>query len=481
AARRRRHGACAAPARGALTVAAPVQRSSGIAAWFAAVLLVVALPAWAVVVPDPAFGDNGHAYITGFDGIGTSHVHVAPMADGTYVFALAGPRIANGANLLLAGRLRSDGAVDTTFGGGIVQLPIGSPAHTVALARLLPLADGGAFVFVRMRRDSGLSDALLLRFSRDGKFFQNFNHGQPLTVPLPLTPDMWTAYAHGDGFLLATQPWPRTLFSTVPITHSGALILRFAANGSSDEHFGLGGLVELPDQPGRFGDLMLRADGRFQILHTSKRPDGNAANRWRSYLANGTIDTAVSSGWHDVGDDGRRHLVSVFALDDGRYAVANDESTLVGYLDAAGRMTTPMNFPDSAKAVQPFSRGRVLVGLYRESGFIPTPFHGAFAVAVDANGEPDARFAPSEEFGMLRVPAPLHRYNFASDSPWSFVVAGYHESMGVRITRYLEIRGDGGTQPVPATGAPALLFVAGLALLIGATRLRRERKALNRA
>lgn len=431
------------------------------------------MPSYAVVVPDPSFGDDGTAYVTGIDDLDNRNVHLAVATDGTLMFAMVG-RGTNGGHRLAVGKLQPDGKVDLTFGGGVAQMPVGNPAHSAELARLLPLADGGLLAFVRLLRGPGIGDAVLLRLGHDGNPSHDFNNGRPLSISLPLTFDAWTLHGHGDGFLIASMPSRGPGYTLSPMTHGNARVLRVTSDGRIDAGFGRAGLVELPDLPGRFGDILLRPDGSFQILHTAERSDGRAINRWRRYRADGTPDAGDSDGWYDVGDDGSRHLVSVFALTSGRHAVVNEQSMFAGYLDRDGRMTTPMNFLGNTRIVQPFDRGRALVGIHRESGLLPTPADGAFAVAVDATGVPDGLFSEPRSTGVLRLAAPISRYNFVADSPWTFAVAGYHPLTGVRILRYLEIRGDGGARPIPAATAPALLVIAAIVLLASAGQLKRR-------
>jgi hypothetical protein len=435
-----------------------------------ALFLAVASTARAVVVPDAGFGAGGGVQVAGFDDNGSDDVHLAVAADGALVFALAGRSSASGGNVLVLGKLQADGAIDAGFGGGVAQTPVGSPAQTVDLARLLPLSDGGVLAFVWLRRAAGIGDALLLRFGADGKPSRDFNHGLALSLPLPQTADAWTAHKHGDGFLIASIPW-RPFLSLPPMTHGSARLLRVTGDGRLDTAFGRAGLVELPDLPGRYGDTMPLSDGGFQVLHTAAR-DGRAVNRWRRYRADGTVDGG--DGWRDVGDDGDRHLVDVFALASGRYAVVSDASMLSGYLDRDGRMTTAIDGPDSTRTVQPFDRGRALVGIYRESGLIPTPGQGTFLTALDAAGTPDGTFREPRPTGTFGLPARLTRHNFVADSPWTFAVADYHAATGIRFLRYVELRGDGGARPVPAAGTLALLSIALVVLLAGLRQLRHD-------
>ena len=436
-------------------------------------LLIACGPANAVVVRDQAFGSDGVAHVAGFDGYAWDAAHLAVATDQGVVAAVSGTR--ESTHYLVFAKLRTDGSLDTTFGGGLQQVPLGDSSQPLLLSRLLPLPDGGLLVVLQRLTQPGSADAVLLRFDAAGKPLAAFNGGQPLTIALPTWSGLWTAHAHGDGYLLASAPTigPLNGNNENPARRQPRFF-RVTDAGQLDSGFGQAGYHEEPAQDGLFGDAIVLPDRRFQVLHSLRQVNGHIVNRWRRYLPDGRVDSSGGTGgWIDVGDDGRRQLVNAFALQPGRYAVVDEPQTFQGYVDGEGRMTTPASFLSHVYTVVPFGNDRALVGFNIRFGGVPTGGDGAYVVALDAAGNPDRSFALPGEANWLRASAWINRYNVAADSPSSLIVADYNQYDGFRVVRYRELRGADQWLPIPAASTTALLSLA--AIIIAASLRHRYR------
>jgi len=201
--------------------------------------------------PDPTFGTDGTGMVT------------TPLGQmGGYVFKVLvqpdGKLIAVGStntgasttqNTGFIARYLPNGALDTSFGGGGVQIFDGPGGTTVSVFDAVLQPDGKTVV-VGTRTFPVVP--VLLRFTADGQADGTFattaaaTAGMGIIVGVGLLP---------DGKLLLAGEGPGTL-----------LALRLNANGTPDATYGAGGVASMPLSGGKPQSSILQPDGKVVAL-----------------------------------------------------------------------------------------------------------------------------------------------------------------------------------------------------------------------
>lgn len=320
----------------------------------AALALVVALPSGALAAPgdlDPAFGNGGKV-----------HIDRGYYAEGQDVVLQPDGKIVSVGTNMDAGwltpdfsvmRHHADGRLDTAFGDeGEVITDFGEGED---LAQAVALQPDGKIVVVGRTGvpDGGCCWFTVARYLANGSLDTSFSGNG------------WVRADFGDNGAsdaqaVVVQPDGKI----VAAGQSGGdfAVVRYLANGSLDTGFGDGGRVLTPFAGGAYGhDMALQPDGRIVVA-------GNAGSP--------AIDFALV-----------------------RYTTDGSLDTTFG---ADGRVTTPLNGDDSARAVAVQSDGRIVAAgfsnydlaltRYTANGSLDTGFGTGGRVTTDFDGTVDRAF-----------------------------------------------------------------------------------------
>ncbi|HLW89107.1 MAG TPA: hypothetical protein VKR57_11485 [Terriglobales bacterium] len=387
---------------------------------------------------DPSFGKNGIVATS----LRTASA-VALQSDGKIV--LAGLGIFNNGQSDTLIRLNTDGSLDASFGsGGVANFaPTGNtaapngffamaiqPNGKIVAAEVTTTEQGGYYSFVQVAR-----------VESNGSLDPSFGSGGfTTTTSIPFTPyDVTGTQAlalalQGNGSILVASSYSN-------------LMARFTSNGQLDGSFGSGGLVNLADQGPNTSfaptQIVVAANGKILVASGGVSPTPLVeAGTISLYNANGSLDSTLGSA--------------------GTVASVASASALLlqtdGKVVVAGSLTSKLNLPPASSAVgfgvvrysssgvidKSFGKGGVAVADFGANA----PLSGAFAIAIQSNGELVA--------GGAAAQGP---FNLSFDSP--FALARFTSS-GVLDTSF----GSGGlvTTTLVSGSTDVYSYVNGLAI-----------------
>jgi len=234
-------------------------------------------------VLDPSFGTGGFAR-THFDsGSRDIPTAIALQADGKIIVAGYSEAAGNETWFALA-RYTTTGAADPSFGtGGKVRTHFGSSSDDFAHALAIQ-ADGRIVVAGFSNSPSSIA---LARYTTDGSLDPTFGTGGEVT----------TSFGSG-GYSGATSvviQWDGKIVAGGSSNLFGDFALvRYAANGTLDTGFGIGGKVvtTFPDNSG-LSAMALQGDGRIIVVGgTAPTPSSFVVAR---YSTNGRLDTTFGT------------------------------------------------------------------------------------------------------------------------------------------------------------------------------------------
>jgi uncharacterized delta-60 repeat protein len=325
---------------------------------------------------DPSFGANG---IVATSLRATNAV--ALQSDGKIVLGGVGV-FNNGLSDTLI-RLNTNGSLDTSFGtGGVANFTPGNtaaangffamaiqPNGEIVAAEVTTTEQGGYFNFVQVAR-----------VESNGSLDTSFGNGGFTTT----TAIVFTPYD-----ISGTRALALALQSNGSILVASAysnLMARFTYNGQLDTTFGSGGLVNLADQGPNTSfaptQIVVQANGKILVASGGVTPTPLVqAGTISLYNSNGSLDNALGSA--------------------GTAASVASASALLQQTDGkvvvAGSLTSKLNLPPASSAVgfglvrytssgvidKSFGKGGVAVADFGTNA----PLSGAFAVAIQSNGE----------------------------------------------------------------------------------------------
>jgi uncharacterized delta-60 repeat protein len=228
---------------------------------------------------DPSFGDGGMLLLKS-DG-GTSSFAVAVQPDGRI---LLGVDRTNGAQKFGVLRLRSDGAVDPTFGtAGVAETVLGTSDQNLRALQLQP--DGKVLAAGSSRNVGKDSDFALVRYLPTGALDTTFgSSGIVLT-------DFGGQFDVGRAITL--MPDGRIMVAGSTVSNDGTTgdmaVARYQADGALDSTFGTGGrlTVDIRGTVDQARAIAPVAGGRFLLAGTTRDPNGS-----RIDIAAARVDTA---------------------------------------------------------------------------------------------------------------------------------------------------------------------------------------------
>ncbi len=185
------------------------------------------------------------------------------------------------------------GTLDETFGdGGVVITPIPGGA----MVKELFVLDGGRILAVGgFSRDEGtIRGVAVARYLAGGTLDGDFGDGGVSAVEITDSVvdeiyGMQAATLLPDGRIAVLG----ALWSD-PVTLSGPALVRLNADGTLDQSFGTGGIVETPLAGGFFWDLAVDGAGRW--LATGSHSGGDYPMLTARFLANGDLDPTFGDG-----------------------------------------------------------------------------------------------------------------------------------------------------------------------------------------
>jgi hypothetical protein len=438
------------------------------------------LAALAEPQPDPTFGNNGvvDVALPGANFYNPAHVEVLPDRRIAVARADSGADSTTGAWTASFARLLPGGGLDPTFGsGGTVTFVLRStPASFSQIDGRHVRADGSQIVLLHSWPTDGSSappaETVLLSVTADGRLDPAFNGGQPLQIAPYLGEKL---FVDNSAIIVAGIDSERCCDNT-----TGFFAQRFLANGTLDTAFGTGGTLDIEATQTHILDAMPIPGGGFQVLHEEATPEGRR-NFWRRHRTNGSVDTAFGNGGdRDVPTLDGLGILAVHPLGDGTWLAMQTSSCPRRILDAQGSVidtfstTCPYPFPSTQTRFGADVWGsRLLLHGEQRTGFLPLPSDGPYVWALDRDGRFDALFSQPQDAYRWRLPGTASKsYDVAVDGTDRFVaVSAEFAADSVRVTRFVERRGGGASQPIPALGVPGVLLLLGGAAVLARRRL----------
>lgn len=225
---------------------------------------------------------------------------VAVQADGKVI--TAGTTATNTGTVVGLTRHLRDGALDAGFGtGGQVLTRVGTRGDS---ANAVAVQSDGKIVVAGWTDNTGSdSNFLVLRYLSDGRLDPAFGQGGQLVVPFGTGIDRAYALAiQDDGKIVAAGTSTSDGSSGLPTDGQDFALIRVLANGTLDTSFGQGGRVVTPLQAHGGGDVVYalalpRVNGEQRILAVGGEGDFLAAR----YLGNGALDSSFGAAGKVVG------------------------------------------------------------------------------------------------------------------------------------------------------------------------------------
>jgi uncharacterized delta-60 repeat protein len=247
---------------------------------------------------DPTFG-NGGKVITDINGVDRLN-KIALQPDGKIVAAGA-YRLTNGVSHIALTRYSADGALDTSFGtGGKVLTTVSSFGDAVYAVAIQ--TDGKILVAGTVLLPAGGDTAfLILRYNATGTLDQTFGTSGVVTTNIGDVDDRAEAIALQPDGKIVVSGIKGILRPPGEERNSDAVLVRFNRDGTLDSGFGTGGITisdfgPFPDYyADAAADVAILPDGKIVIVGTSDGA-GYYDSLVARYNANGTLDTTFGTG-----------------------------------------------------------------------------------------------------------------------------------------------------------------------------------------
>ncbi len=240
---------------------------------------------------DKSFGPAGRVSSAFTEPVGSTLDAIAAQPDGKLIVFASLPGLGSDLGML---RLNKDGSLDTTFGtGGEVINPFPVVASSaVHIAGVVVQSDGKIVVAMTSPElgDSGIGPAWLVRFNANGSLDNTFGlHGETDLTTLPGLPPGSITSVGIAGMIV--QPDGKILLA-VSVGNVGLDLVRFNKNGSPDGYFGSGHIGAIATAFSGAADctLALQSDGKIVITGSV---NGDLA--MARYNADGSTDKTFGS------------------------------------------------------------------------------------------------------------------------------------------------------------------------------------------
>lgn len=264
---------------------------------------------------DSSFGKDGMAALVSAN---SATLRLAVDDAGRILVAGTGAAMGRGPVLFVA-RLRDDGLLDTSFGGGsgygIVDLP-GINAHATGLA----IQNDGKIVVAstQTRTPVGIeSDIVVARLTQDGTIDTSFGSGGVATRPFSGSTFLTGLAVQGDSTVLSVEYWRSNA------EHVWGLI-RLDRDGALDQSFGLGGFAE----PGDITDIrgfVQDAQGNLLVVGRLDLWDADVQRvAARRLTRNGAVDRKFGASGLAILFDFREQTLPALAGSGALFVVGDD-------------------------------------------------------------------------------------------------------------------------------------------------------------
>jgi uncharacterized delta-60 repeat protein len=378
---------------------------------------------WQVVVArlrfdgtiDTSFGGGDGIVFTDVSAVDDNGNAVALQPDGKIVVA-GSTQVQAGSNVsrILVLRYNADGTLDTGFDGdGIATANLGT--SDAAATTVLVQPDGKVLAAGHCSTTSLNFGLGLVRFNADGSPDTTFDGDGIVKTPVPNSEfeDLRDAVLLPDGKILGVGVAGIGQFFRPTV-----LLARYNANGSLDTTFDTDGFV-LTDMPanangGDGNGLALQADGKYVVAGSVSIPGGSRSTVLR-YNTDGTLDSTFGPAGQVLFPGGV--VTDVVPSDNDRYeAIA---------VQADGRIVTLGSGGGRVSVARYLGDGKVLAATddaYTATEDTPLP---VAAPGVMANDQID----PSLTADAVLVQGPAHAASFTLNANGSFSytpTANYH-------------------------------------------------------
>lgn len=429
-----------------------------------AAALLFSAGAQAVMQPDPGFGSGGTVLVE----TAPTHYDITPrLVELGDRRLLAASLLDAPAPTLVVTRRLADGAADPAFGSaGVSNVVLGAGSWNAGrLVDLLPQADGGALALVWWANyvPNGVSTTsnALVRLGPDGNLAPGFNGGAPL-----LLNDLQTAAAR-----LLTYGSDVLVFAPVATESSPAVgfrAMRIRADGTPDPAFGSGGVLSVQRAGSQASDWMILPGGGFQVLYSELSSSGFSAisNLWQRYRADGSLDTAFGNAGEQTSPWPYSQLIDRLNALPGGLQLGVRGGCIKTVLDSYGQPVRELRFcaEDWNFRAQPLG-DKLLVSGEQRTFTLPPPSDGTYLWSLDWSGTADVGFGNQPNRSWRPSDQPTDSFAVTADRDGRIVLAR-RDGAGLRLFRYLDVRGVPSAAPVPALGPAGLgLVLLGLLLL----------------
>ncbi len=422
-------------------------------------LFLLAMPSPIEAAPgelDPTFGSGGKV-ITPFGTDGAA-LAVAVQSDGKIVAvgpSNSGTTSAPNYDFALV-RYNTDGSLDSSFGtGGKVATDLGGIREVAWGVALQP--DGKIVVAGESGSSITIKDFALARYNTNGTLDSSFGTGGKVITPVTSLADVAGAVAiQSDGKIVAAG---YSNSGTASAVNRDFTLLRYNANGTLDNSFGVGGKVitdfgsSIDDQANA---MAIQSDGKIiAVGYYGLDSSAGADYALARYNVDGSLDTSFGTGGKVVTPVGNTYdeAYAVAIQADGKFVVAgisyngaNNDFSLVRYntngsLDnsfgTGGKVITAIGSgDDNASAVAIQSNGKIVVAGESNSGTSTAPNYDFAVVRYNTDGTLDSSFGAG---GKVITPiSNRNDYVYAAtiQADGKIIVAG-SSSTNFALVRYL--------------------------------------------
>jgi uncharacterized delta-60 repeat protein len=424
-------------------------------------LFLLAMPSPIEAAPgelDPTFGSGGKVITPVSSLADGAALAVAVQSDGKIVAvgpSNSGTTSAPNYDFALV-RYNTDGSLDSSFGtGGKVATDLGG-IHEVAWGVALQ-PDGKIVVAGESGSSTTIKDFALARYNTNGTLDSSFGTGGKVITPVSSLADGAGAVAiQSDGKIVAAG---YSNSGTASAVNRDFTLLRYNANGTLDNSFGVGGKVitdfgsSIDDQANA---MAIQSDGKIiAVGYYGLASSAGADYALARYNVDGSLDTSFGTGGKVVTPVGNTYdeALAVAIQADGKFVVAgishngaNNDFSLVRYntngsLDnsfgTGGKVITAIGSgDDNASGVAIQSNGKIVVAGESNSGTSTAPNYDFAVVRYNTDGSLDTSFGTG---GKVITPISSRNdfvYAATIQADGKIIVAG-SSSTNFALVRYL--------------------------------------------
>jgi uncharacterized delta-60 repeat protein len=325
---------------------------------------------------DTTFGTLGKV-LTNVNGADDFGYTLKVQPDGKIL--LAGSTMVNGNVDCGIVRYESDGTLDTTFGNGGIVISNTSPGNYPDFIRAIVLQTDGKIIASGRVWNGSTSVFGTTRYNTDGSLDNTFGTGGSVMTPLSANgAEDYDVALQSDGKIVCVGE------NNTGSTYK-AVIVRYNANGTLDNTFGTGGIVNtLIGNMCYAQSVTVQPDNKIVVSGTSA---GVVSSGYSDFLvvrynSNGTLDLTFGSGGYVTTDFGG------FASDFGCSVLLQPDAKILvaGYSEKGGtyHISLARYNPDVLTGIEESENNSLAIPCL---SIFPNPSTGSFT--INANGQVD--------------------------------------------------------------------------------------------